>query len=328
MTRGRYEAQVLAALGAVELRAPDAFLWFGRRETMRAEDGDGPREVLVAGIAQRLHDDFFSTATPQPRHRCRTAPEPDDDGGAFVRALSQANGGRGAWQDGWRLAGPAGDETLCVARPDGLVLVAPIEAVRADGARGEGGGTVSVLQPKELRGISPGCYVALGDHGTPQGAERTGLYWNIAASGAVTLVARLTYALNRVGLPFWLELPAAAARYGRGDAAILTLDRPDGAAAIALARPLLRALGAHLAEPAPAFTQPLARGLALADQPPGGRRFGEHRCRLLAEAIVAAGEAGARRADERLAVVREHFAAAEISLDAPYRQPGSDDAHA
>jgi hypothetical protein len=325
VTPGRYDAQVLAALAAVELRPPDAFLWFGRRETVRADDGEAAVEALPARLAQRLHEDFFSTATPRPRRAGPAAPEPDDDGGAFVRALSQANGGRGAWQGGWRVAGPAEDETLPVARPDGLVLMAPAEHVRADGERG---GAVSVLQPKELRGISPGFYVALGDAGAPQGAERAGLFWNIAAAGAVTLVARLTYALNGAGLPFALELPAAPARYGGGDSAVLTVARADGAAATTLARRLLRALGAHLAEPAPAFTQPLARGLALAEPPAGGERFGEHRCRLLAAAIVAAAEAGARRPGERLDVVREHFAAAGISLDAPFVDPGSDDAHA
>ena len=94
-----------------------------------------------------------------------------------------------------------------------------------------------------------------------------------------------------------------------------------------LLRPLLRALGPHLADGAPAFSKPLARGLALAEQPAGGQRFGEQRCRLLAEAIVAAGAAGARTAQARLAVVREHFAAAGVGLDTPYLQTGSADAY-
>ena len=92
----------------------------------------------------------------------------------------------------------------------------------------------------------------------------------------------------------------------------------------ALLRPLLRALGAHLADGAPAFCLPLARGLALAELPANRQRFGQQRCRQLAQAIVAAGEAGAQA---RMAAVREHFAAAGISLDAPYLQPGSTDAY-
>lgn len=92
-------------------------------------------------------------------------------------------------------------------------------------------------------------------------------------------------------------------------------------------KPLLRSLGAHLGDGAPAFSKPLARGLALAEEPGGDGSFAEHRCRLLAEAIVVADEQGLRSSDERHAAVRRHFAAAGISLDAPYLQPGSADAY-
>ncbi|HEV2774338.1 MAG TPA: T3SS effector HopA1 family protein [Solirubrobacteraceae bacterium] len=324
MTGERYEAQVIAALRAVELRPPDAFLWFGRREVVRGEDARDPRERLVQAVARRLLGDFFSGGVPRaPRSRPVAAP---DDVGTFVATLSQANAGRGAWEGGWRVAGRGAQDTLHVTRPDGLVLMAPAEQVRAERELSERA-AVSVLLPKELRGVSPGFYVALGDSGTPPTDDRAGLYWNIAAAGAATLVARVTYALNGAGLPFSLQVVANPARLGRGDAAVLSVARTDCAAAIMLVRPLLRALAAHLSEPAPAFTKPLARGLAVAESPAGGRPFGEHRCRLLAEAVVAAGATRARTVEERVGAVRERFAAAGLRLDAPYLQPGADDAY-
>jgi hypothetical protein len=310
-----YEAQVAAALDALALRPPDAFLWFGRRETV-----DGADDSLVERIARRLYEDFYGAAVPLAR-RASPAVASDDDGGAFVRALSQANGGRGAWQDGWRVAAPESGDGVTVVRPGGLALLAPAEQVRAAGDR------AAVLQPKELRGASPGYYVALGDHAFDPDDDLAGLHWNIAAAGAATLVARLTYACNGAGLAFRLELRDAPGRYGRGDAAVLAIARRDYAPEMKLLRPLLRALGPHLAGGAPAFTKPLARGLALAELPAGGQRFGEQRCRLLAEAMVAAGAGGARSPEARLAVVREHFAAAGVSLDAPYLQAGSADAY-
>ena len=326
MTAARYEGQVVAALRAVQLRAPDAFLWFGRREVPRADDEGDARERLVQGVAQRLHADFFGAGVPRPRRAGPVAAS--DDGGAFVAALSQANAGRGAWESGWRIASAAGaGESLGVARPGGLVLAAPAEHVRGEDGLSEGA-AVSVLLPKELRGVAPGFYVALGDGGTPAADDRADLYWNIAAAGAVALVARVTYALNGARLPFSLELPADPSGLAGGDGgAVLTVARTDGAAAIKLVRPLLRTLAAHLAEPAPAFTKPLARGLAVAEPPADGRRFGEHRCRLLAEAIVGADEAGARGLDERVAAVRERFAAAGLRLAAPYLRPGAEDAY-
>ena len=321
--RHRYEAQVRAVLAAVALRPPDAFLWFGRRESAAGDGGGGAelRERVVARLAERLHGDFFGPGTPRPRRGGpATAP---DDGGEFVRALSQANGGRGAWEEGWRMIAVEDDEEVVVARADGLRLVATAAEVRLE----PGGARAAVLQPKELRGLSPGFYVALGDSGSPAGPDRVGLYWNIAAAGAPTLVARTTYALNGAGLPFSLELLDTPARYGRGAGAVLLVARADVAAALTLLRPLLRGLGGQLADGAPAFTKPLARGLSLAEQPAGGQRFGEQRCGELAEAIVAADEAGARAAEPRLAAVREQLATAGVGLDAPYLQPGSPDAY-
>jgi hypothetical protein len=188
---------------------------------------------------------------------------------------------------------------------------------------------VRVRVAKELLGFSPGIYRALSDIPSPAGRadDLVRLCWSIAAAGAVTLVARVTYALNGSSLPFSLELPDNPARYGRRGGAVLVLDRTDVAAAMKLLRPLLRALGPHLDDRAPAFTKPLARGLALAEEPGDGQSFGEHRCRLLAEAIVAAGEQGLRTVEQRLAVVRERFRAAGVALDAPYLRPGSDDAY-
>ncbi len=320
---GRYDAQVAAALRAVEVRPPAAFLWFGRRFAAPPPDCSADaRERLVDAIARRLHEDFDGAGVPRPEGR-RSA-TPPDDGGDFLRALSQANCGRGAWQAGWRVAAVDGD-AIAVVRPDGLRLLAPAEDCRGEGAFGAGA-QVDVRVPKELTGFSPGVYVALGDTPGPAG-DRARLYWSIAAAGAVTFVARATYALNRAGLPFALALPDNPARYGRRPAATVLLARADVAAAITLLRPLLRALAAHLADRGPAFTKPLARGLALAEEPGDGTSFGEHRCRLLAEAIVTASERGLHGADQRHAAVRERFRAAGLTLDAPYLQAGSDDAY-
>jgi hypothetical protein len=233
-------------------------------------------------------------------------------------------------------------DTVAVVRPDGLRLLAPADDCRiadADAGLEGAGARAAVRVAKERTGLRPGVYIARGDappagrwrgDAPPAAAAGDGpvrLYWNIAAGGAVTLVARVTYALNRAGLPFSLELLDNPARYGRRPAADLVVAKADAAPAIKLLRPLPRALAAHLADGAPAFAKPLARGLALGEDPADGRPFGEHRCRLLADAIVAAREQGLQSTQQRLAVVRERFAAAGISLDAPYLRPGSDDAY-
>ena len=96
---------------------------------------------------------------------------------------------------------------MIVVRPGGLALLAPADEVRAAGE------LAAVLQPKELRGAFPGFYVALGDHAFAPDDELAGLLLDIAAAGAATLVARVTYALNGAGLAFRLELRDSPARY-------------------------------------------------------------------------------------------------------------------
>ena len=323
----RYEAQAAAALSAVDVRPPAALLWYGRRIAVvpsqePAIEGAAPtRKQLVAAVGWQLHADFHGDGTPRPwrRHPVTALGE----GGDFLRALSQANCGRGSWQAGWRVAGSDDDrDPLVVVRADGLRMLAPAEECAVEGI------VARVRVPKELIGHRPGLYTALGDS-TPRadaGADLTTLFWSLAAAGAVTFVARATYALNRADMPFRLTLLDNPARYGRADAVALSVARTDVTSALTLLRPLLRALARHLADSAPAFCKPLARGLALAEEPLGAERFGEHRCRLLAEAIVSASERGLRTPAQRLAVVRERFQTAGVSLDAPYRQAGSVDA--
>ena len=62
-------------------------------------------------------------------------------------------------------------------------------------------------------------------------------------------------------------------------------------------------------------------GLAFAEDPGDGMGFGWHRCGLVADAVVRAAERGLTAPGERLQTVRERFAEAGISLDAPHLGP-------
>ena len=303
----RYESQALAAIGAIEVRPPSAYLWFGRRTETSS---------MAAAIAQRLLADFQPSGAPRaPAADPIAAPAGD---ASFVRALSHANCGRGAWEPSWRVAAIE-EDAIDVVRADGLRLRAPREDCRVDGD------TATVRLPKELMGIMPGWYVATGDSGRPAG-ELLRLHWNLGAPSAPTFVKRVTYALNGAALPFDLECHGDPARYAQGGCVALLLRRTDFVSATKLLRPLMRSFG--LADGAPAFAKPLARGLSVAEEPVAGEGFAEHRCRLLAEGIVAASEAGRTTTADRLAAVRDRFRAAGLSLDAPYLQPGSVDAYA
>jgi HopA1 effector protein family len=70
----------------------------------------------------------------------------------------------------------------------------------------------------------------------------------------------------------------------------------------------------------PAFTRPMAAGVALADDPAGGD-FGRARCRVIASGLVAAGtDAGP---EQRLAVVHRALASEGLHPAALHLEPGN-----
>ena len=73
----------------------------------------------------------------------------------------------------------------------------------------------------------------------------------------------------------------------------------------------------HLRPEIPAFTLALAPGVGLAEDA-DGESFGIRRCSLLADAIVRAHEQGIAGLEARVEAVAVRFAAAGVSIDAPY----------
>ena len=96
---GRYEAQVVAALGAVGVRPPERVPLV--RPALR---GARPASRSPSAIAQPAAAPT-STAPGAPRPaRPGRAAGPADAAASSRGALSQANCGRGSWQAGWRVA--------------------------------------------------------------------------------------------------------------------------------------------------------------------------------------------------------------------------------
>nr|WP_240981703.1 MULTISPECIES: lanthionine synthetase LanC family protein [unclassified Streptomyces] len=191
--------------------------------------------------------------------------------------------------------------------------------------------------PGELLHRSPGHYLALSDAPVPAGAAVVRVYWNCTARGALDLMGELTRSLNGEGIPYQLKVLDDPAAYDRCDAAVLYLTADTVAAArphLARAHRLLT--DARLVRSAwiPVFTKELGPGVGLAEDTDHGRSFGMHRCRLLAEGLVAASAAtsGTRRArrtprTRRAELVGDYLREHGVSLDTPYLRPGSADGY-
>ncbi|MBA2564347.1 MAG: hypothetical protein H0V09_02840 [Gemmatimonadetes bacterium] len=149
------------------------------------------------------------------------------------------------------------------------------------------------------------------------------LYWNLTPHGALLLVRLLTRRLNADAVPFKLKVLASPESYDRCDAGVLYVRSADLGALAEVVRMARRTFAGTLKPAVPALTLHVGHGIGLAEDPPDGGSFGLSRCGLLAEGLVAAGERGVTRADERCGVIRERLTRAGIDPAAPYVNPGS-----
>jgi hypothetical protein len=157
--------------------------------------------------------------------------------------------------------------------------------------------------------------------GSPAAVVR--VYWHVGPAGAPALMRALTARLNAEEVPFRLKVADHPFRLDRCDAAVLYLPAAAFPALRETLEGLAAGLTAHLRPRIPAFTLRLAPGVGLAEDDGAAESFGTRRCRLLAEGIVRARAEGV----PAVAAVAERFAAAGVSLDAPYRDPSLSGRH-
>jgi hypothetical protein len=276
--------------------------------------------LLTAGIYERYH-----ARTASGRTSAAAGPDPQ-----FRAELARANGSRSRWDPGWRVfaAGPLG---AVVAEKHGRIRVArPGEFRCASTPPMSPGSALSLWAPRDMDTSHPAFYLTLGETLPDLWREvpTVRIYFHVAAAGAATLLNCTTEFCNRRGMPFGMKCLANPAGYDRADAAVLYVAPPHYDTIAELLAELPPAVRRHLRPEIPLFAKKLAAGLALAEQPGTGESFGQHRSRLLAEAVLLGSMLGARSTEPALAVIRQHFAAHGIDLGRPHLNPGSIDRYA
>jgi hypothetical protein len=313
---------VRGALEATQIVAPTRYRWFEQlnaplaAETEAAMAPEDARRFLVHALKMRLYGDFYCPGHARPALDSAYRPPRAT---AFLEALSAANQGHGSCDPGWRVV--RHEHPHIVVERHGLqVWVRPDEVCTAAAALGE---VLSVKLPKELLRLSPGFYMALGDHEFPaDGANQLRFYWNLQPGGAVALMRVLTTRLNDAGLAYRFKVVSDAEAYSRADAGVLYGARADAARLAALVEDTYLQVRTWMKPATPAFTEERAAGLGFAESPDDlNESFGTARCELLAEALLEAHECGASGTDARFAVVERRFAAAGLSLQTPWLNP-------
>jgi class II lanthipeptide synthase len=311
-----YREQVADAIRAVAIRDALRYEWLGRPSRRLA-----PAEVealehaspLAGWLRDELYSSFYCYGRVVPARRGEPLPETADP--ALERELIAASSGQVRRQRGWSLVRTEGDTAVVML--DGVHACVPVDACGA-----EADGTVSVPLPPVIA-PSPGFLTVIGERDLEARGAYVRVYWHVTSSGAPALTRTLTGLLNARAVPFRLKAADHPLRYERCDAAVLYL-RPDDFESL---RPRLVSLGRELASrlrpEVPAFTLPLVPGVGLAEDRSADVSFGERRCMLLAQGILTA---HAERAPA-LGAVLDRFDAADIDIDAPYREPSLSGRH-
>jgi class II lanthipeptide synthase len=327
-------ALMAAGLAAVRVHSETSYSWFGQRnpllpKAIRATIGpQDAREYILYALQQQLYHYFYCPGTAVPARNPTVVGHRLTWWTEFVGDLSAANNGTGSLEPGWRVHTIEGDH-IVVERHGLHLWMKPDEVWLTHDSRPEPGVAASIRLPKELLRRSPGFYLALGNEGLPPRHTDTviRLYWNLVAYAAPQLVSLLTTQLNAARIPFRLKVINDPERYTRCDAAVLYVPKRSYFEITDPVTNIYRELRASLQPGTPAFTKPLAPGLGLAEDPGTGDSFGMHRCRLFAEGIMNAHDAGQRSNDERLESLAASFTATGINCEQPYLNPGSTDSY-
>lgn len=327
-----YRDQIRGAIQATAFHSRAGYSWFRNPATRlsphfeRALNRNAIRSWLLLTLQFQLYSDFYCQGAATPSLREANAPA-QAKVSEFIDELSSANCGAGYLAEGWRVKSLPNNELI--ARRKGLALrVQSSDCSTENGESIDRSSHVSLRFPKELLGISPGFYMAVGDVEMSDfhGADVVRFYWNLRPDGAVPLMQDLTRELNCARLPFRFKVVNDRTAFNRCDAAVLYLPKRHYAAVAQIVECIYARMSEKLNERVPAFTKRLAPGLGFAEDPGTMHdSFGTHRCGLLAEGMFRAHREGRKSLPDRLRAVEKHFADHQISLEAPFLNPGSTD---
>lgn len=153
---------------------------------------------------------------------------------------------------------------------------------------------VGVRVPSWRSRTTPGFLLALGAHGSVNPAAASRLYLScFTASEALEMWPKILGALAASGLGHQVKTLSSSLAFPRSDAMVIYVSANDSDAAVSLIGPALRSLSAR-DTPVSVFTHSVGDRLALAMEPkdsrPGyrGLSFGQHRSRVLADALLRA----------------------------------------
>jgi Lanthionine synthetase C-like protein/HopA1 effector protein family len=322
MTRLHHD--LFTVLDAVQVESSTRFALLGEtQEVLNASTKEGSADEESANLTSVLGGHIYVKLYIKPSVPELT-PHPDIlDPSDLVAALASANTGRGTWEPGW-VVQRIEPEGKVVALKDGLAFWVQPTGLRASGDAIRPGESCRAWVPNEFRRRMLGFYFAVGDEEeeideTDAAADpRLRYYWHLRSSAAVPFVAAATSLLNGARIPFALKVLTDAREYHRADAGVLYVHARDDPRVGPLIAEIHRQVAGDLRASVPLLTKRLADGLGYAEDPRTSLSFGEHRCRLIAEALWRSFRSGEIDRQARAATLAARFEEEGLDPLRPY----------
>ena len=244
----------------------------------------------------------------------------------FTGELSENNSGKGTWEPGWKIEKIEKDGQLVVQKNNLKLWVHQKQFKSSDGSF-QIGKNGFIRMVKEYRRLLPGFYMAIGNAPSSEDMDSiiVRFYWNITKEYSVLLMKILTSLMNEREVPFKFKVLNNPYHYPRADAAVLYLDKRYYEKAIEAIEKTYSEIKIHLDDETPLFAKRFGRGLSLAEDPNSNESYGQHRSRILSEALYLANSKNLNSVDETILEIDHYFSKQNIDLTMPYVNPGNTD---
>ena len=313
---------------SLTIHSMTSYSWMGKKQSLKLPYNHkiipsprSIRKVLLFNLNARIYENFYCCGGPTPISYRTVSPSNYGDSNSLNKDLSLFNLGNGCLEPGWSVISLKNNTALVKRR--GLLLKVKLEDCFDMSNKNHGisiGSNVSIRYPKEMFGLSPGYYTALGNKYMGIDKETiVRVYWNISSEGAIPLIKNITFMLNHLDIPFSFKILNNPYGFNaRCDTAVLYIRKDDYRLVFGVIIDVYSRVYPFLNDETPVFTKKIARGLSIAEDPPTKESFGQARCRILAEAMLFAFEERKKTIGERIQAIIARFTEEGLDMSKPF----------
>jgi hypothetical protein len=234
----------------------------------------------------------------------------------FVDSLSFANMGNGFWEEDWKILEIFKEGNILVQKNGLNLCIYNVNLIK--GSELKLNNKVEVFMPKEYCSLMPGFYLVNGNMSLKHNSTILRIYWNVKSEGAVFLVNQITIKLNKQNIPFQFKIINNKYNFNRSDSAVLYINKDKLPDTLKEVIDIYKGIRFYIKDDTSMFTKQLFPGLSLAEDPNNNESFGQHRCRLLAEAFYYIYKNNIVSTDNKINSIIKYFNSHNIDVNHPY----------